>query len=330
MSNRSFFTKAIMYASVPFLYILSLAIVLIFNIFRYAYKWASYSLKALQAFLAFIKNDKKQTTDDFSEAIEFSGFTYDPEQDIFFSNMDAWQREFGYCRLYDEAAAPFGMIVDCEPIYFEYGGRHWLIEFWKGQYDLTTGCEIGVYFTDAPSIDIAGVFNGTFYQSVSNNDLLQMSFTLKKNNKVLISRYGKHWWLTGFKLGEFSQPSELTMKVYIALKDEKMQRAFFNGLKNAGYADREIKRSGVSVSFIFGQPKTHQPYTRTGFSDSIIQRKNLYLCSKYKDIAGEYSNLQDKLNAIRERSPRLYRRIKSFGLKEKTYKKCLKMNKYFS
>ena len=29
------------------------------------------------------------------------GFKYDPYQDIFYSLMYAWQRDYGYCRLYD-------------------------------------------------------------------------------------------------------------------------------------------------------------------------------------------------------------------------------------
>lgn len=113
MSNRSFLTKVILYISIPFLFAFILAVILIFYICRYAYKWAAYGITALRAFLAFIGENGEPGKDELSEAIEFSGFTYDPEQDIFFSNMDAWQREFGYCRLYDEAAAPFGMIVEC-------------------------------------------------------------------------------------------------------------------------------------------------------------------------------------------------------------------------
>lgn len=99
MSNRSFAAKVILYASIPLLFVLCLAVILIFYIFRYAYKWAAYGITALKAFLAFIEEDSKPGKDEFSEAIEFSGFTYDPEQDIFFSTMDAWQREFGYCVL---------------------------------------------------------------------------------------------------------------------------------------------------------------------------------------------------------------------------------------
>jgi len=102
--------------------------------------------------------------------------------------------------LYDEAAAPLGMIVDCEPIHFEYKGKRWLIQFWKG-----------VYATDKPDINIPGLFKGTFYNSIKDDEFLWMSFTLKKNGKVLFERGDRHWWLTGFKLGEFSQPWELTM-----------------------------------------------------------------------------------------------------------------------
>jgi len=55
--------------------------------------------------------------DELDKAIEIAGYSYDPKQDIFYSTMDPWQRDIGYCRLYDELAAPLGMIIDCEPIY---------------------------------------------------------------------------------------------------------------------------------------------------------------------------------------------------------------------
>jgi len=170
---------------------------------------------------------KKKRADDevLYKVMADAGYSYDPIQDIFYSNMDPWQRKMGYCRLYDEASAPLNMIIDCEPIYFEYGGKRWLIEFWKGQYGMTTGGEIGVYTTEGPDLDIPGLFNGTFYNCASNADRLYMSFTLVKDEEVLFKRKGKHWWLTGFKLGEFSEPSELTMYLTIALKDRFMRDA---------------------------------------------------------------------------------------------------------
>lgn len=330
MPERSVFTKVILYALAPVLFVLILAVILTFHICRYACKWFAYGITALKVFLAFFRWDYSSGNGEISDVIEFSGFLYDPEQDIFFSKMDAWQREFGYCRLYDEAASPFGMVVDSEPVYFEYEGKRWLIEFWKGQYDLTTGCEVGIYTSEDASPDVSGVFNGTFYYSGSNEELLRMSYSLRKNNKTLFIRNDKHWWLTGFKLGEFSEPSELTMKIYITLKDEYMCDAFVKGLKSAGYSDRDIKQYGVSVSFIFSKPKTRQPFTRTKYTDWIIQRKNRYMCMKYQKIAGKYNNLQDKLQTIQGKAPKLYRKMMNIGMTEKTYRKCLKMNSYFN
>ena len=111
----------------------------------------------------------------FDRLLERLGFAYDHSQDIFISILHPWQRDYGYCRLYDEAAALFSMIVDCEPIYFEYRGKRWLIELWKGQYALTTGGEIGVYLTDLPDMEIPGVFRGPFFFAAGDGDLLQLS-----------------------------------------------------------------------------------------------------------------------------------------------------------
>ena len=65
--------------------------------------------------------------ENFDRLLERLGYAYDQSQGIFVSILHAWQRDFGYCRLYDEAAALFSMIIDCEPIYFSYGGKRWLI-----------------------------------------------------------------------------------------------------------------------------------------------------------------------------------------------------------
>jgi hypothetical protein len=70
-----------------------------------------------------------------------AGFTYDYKKGTFTSNMNAWQRHFGYFDAYDKAA-PFSLCdLDCEPITFEYDKRDWKIELWKGRYVLSTGCE---------------------------------------------------------------------------------------------------------------------------------------------------------------------------------------------
>lgn len=237
-----------------------------------------------------------------------AGYSYDPKQDIFYSILDPWQRSVGYCRLYDEAAAPLSMIMDCEPIYFEYRDEKWLIEFWKGQYGMVTGGEIGVY-SEGIDFNILNFWKDTLYKCASNDDLLQMSYTLKKNGQLLFTREAKHWWLTGFILGEFSEPSELTMNIKITLKDEVMLEAFLNGLRNAGYSDGQFIVAKNTVSLTFDTPHSPQPFTRTPVTDWIIQRKNELLCNKYQEITKPFTSFQDKVKAIEEHAPFMYENI---------------------
>ncbi|MBS4535243.1 DUF4474 domain-containing protein [Clostridium sp. D2Q-14] len=260
-----------------------------------------------------IEEDGREYEDRIDELIDISGYSYDPRQDIYYSNIDAWQRNMGYCRLYDEAAAPLGMIVDCEPIYFQYDNRRWLIEFWKGQYDLTTGCEVGVYVTEGPDLNIPGFFNGTFYKCVSDEEMLNMACILKKNNRVVFKRQEKHWWITGFKLGMYSEPWELTMYIKIELKDEEMTNAFLKGLKEANYKNDQVIRNGNVVILEYNSPKLPQPYTRTVETDKLMQMKNKKLCDSYQYFVNNFPNMEDRMYAIREQSPELYEKISSMG-----------------
>jgi len=245
--------------------------------------------------------------------IEQVGYSYNPKKDLFFSNSDTWQRKMGYCHLYDEVAAPFGIIVDSEPIYFSYAGKRWLIEFWKGQYDLTTGCEVGIYTTEAPDLNILGVFNGTFYNCASSEDELFISYSLKKNGETIFTMEGKHWWLTSFKLGEFSEPSELTMDLYITFKDNLMLNEFITGLESAGYSKDEFSIDELTVAINFGKPHTQQPITRTYLTDMIIQQKNKLLCDKYQSITKDQVTFLDKINAIKKQDPDLYEDVLNIG-----------------
>lgn len=317
-TNNEFNTK--LFVTILLILVLVIAIILIVKRSQRVSRWFTSFFKFLRIIFFGGKLNKGTTKDALDEVIEFSGYAYDSKQDVFYSRMDAWQRTFGYSRLYDEAAAPMGMIIDCEPIYFQYGGKKWLIEFWKGQYDLTTGCEIGIYTTEGTNFDIFGSFNGTFYKSASNLERLKMSFTLKKNNQILFKRKDKHWWLTGFRLGEFSQPSDLTMDIIITLKNEIMRNEFIKGLKNANYSDEEFILNGNTISLKFSKTHVQQPTTRNKETDRIIQRKNKYLCDIYQNITKGYSNMPDKLKAVQEKAPDLYKEILNIGKPKKLFK----------
>ncbi|NLM60518.1 MAG: DUF4474 domain-containing protein [Clostridiales bacterium] len=266
--------------------------------------------------------------DDILKKVELAGFTYDPEQDIFYSIMNPWQRKFGYCWLYDESCPPISLIIDCEPIRFRYGGKKWLIELWKGQYGMTTGAEIGVYNTTGPDINIPGVFNGTFYKCAEDEDHLQLFYALRKNNRILFTREGKHWWLTGFMLGEFSEPEELTLEARITLKDAEMCRIFTEELARMGYRDDEVRVKNKTVWITFTRPYSEQPSTRTKLTVSISQSRNRFLCEKFRELTKEAPTLQEKLNILQSENPELFDIALKFGKPRAVYDKYELLKKY--
>ena len=144
------------------------------------------------------------------DGISILGFAYDSKKDAFYSTKDAWQKNFGYCHLYDILAPVFRMIIDTESIRFNYNNKNWLITFWKGQYGIVTGAEIGIYNTIEKKVN-----KKTLYFPAEDNEMLDMSFILYKNGKEITRISAKHWWLAIFKLAMFSKPKELTMDIKI-------------------------------------------------------------------------------------------------------------------
>jgi hypothetical protein len=150
-----------------------------------------------------------------------------------------------------------------------------------------------------------------FYHCADDEEMLQMQVSLIKDGKILFEREDMHWWLAGFKLGEYSEPSELIMNVCITLKDEDMCKAFVGGLKKAGYSTNEIHIKENTVKLCFNKPRTSQPYTRTRMTDWIIQKKNKYMCDKYQDISRPVNSLTEAVILIMVQAPEIYKKIKS-------------------
>ncbi|WP_298901584.1 DUF4474 domain-containing protein [uncultured Psychroserpens sp.] len=214
-----------------------------------------------------------QPTSALAHAIYLAGFRYDPKQDILYSRMYAIQRQLGYAYGYDAAAFMISANIDCEPIFFEYDNKVWMIELWKGQYGLETGCEIGIYNRN-PN-DHSGIYNtldkylgkrpddpnpnhNLFYNCVGNDEMLDMHFSLYRDNELLFTRgQEKDWWLTGFKWGIYSEPEQLKMEVAITFPEETMLKAFEGAIKHMGYV---YTLDSNSINFVFDRPKTkYQP-----------------------------------------------------------------------
>lgn len=267
---------------------------------------------------------------ELNEELQPFGFAYEPYQDIFYSLLNPWQRELGYCRLYDEASATMSMIIDCEPIYFKYNGKKWLIEFWKGQYGMTTGGEVGIYYTTGPDLNIPGLFNGTFYNCVKDEDRINMSFAFRKKGNLLFTRNGYHWWLTGFKLGEYSKPSELSMDIVMDLYDKQMAKVFIEALVKAGYKENEYAVQGRRVFIHFTKPHTTQPFTRSRLMDYIMLKNDETFCNSYNFLTEDYSDTLDKLEVVRNESPNMYNHILNFGKPKGVYESFNKLKGYIN
>lgn len=261
-----------------------------------------------EGYTIYCSSSSKGTGDagnNIKKLIDTFGFVYDAKQDIYISKVDAWQRYAGYHRIIDEVSAvPAGMVIDCEPIAFEYNNKTYMIKMWKGQYDLSIGSEIGIY----EKLGEDPILRTTIWKCAENEDMLQMSYSLKKNGTEVFSREGKHWWLTGFKPGEFSNPGDLTMDISITFDDQHsgMRDAFIGDpnnpskgrLEKLGYS---YSVDGNTVKFSFGTPKTQQPWSYNTILNSATQVKNYGLVKAYnaaKSAVGVNDNSPSSINKI--------------------------------
>jgi hypothetical protein len=178
---------------------------------------------------------------------------------------------------------------------------------------MNTGGEVGIYYTTGPNLNIPGVFNGTFYFCPKDDDCINMSFAFRKKGNLLFTRNGYHWWLTGFKLGEFSKPSDLSMDITMDLYDRRMAAAFIEALKRAGYKEGEYRIQGRRVMVRYDKPHSKQPMTRTAFTDYIMQRNNESFCDSYNYLTSAYTDTLDKLEIVRNENPSMYSRIMTIG-----------------
>lgn len=267
--------------------------------------------KNIQKVRAMSLNDKCKL---LNSLIEPLGYYYVLPQDLFTTRINAWQRDFGYCALYDKAAPHFHMIFDSLPVYFNYQGKTWLLELWKGQYGINTGCEIGLYY--ANHILEPREYNNTLFQSVENTDMISMSFTLYRNHIDIARISGKHWWSTAFCMGCFSQSTALSLWASLTFPTTEMAIAFVEGLLNTGYSQQEISRHCNNVTFSFTDTSTNKGYLHR-LRIYLTQSCNRFWCKMYLSITKPFSLSLDKLLYLYFYLPFAFRRI----LRIRRYKK---------
>ncbi|HBL41038.1 MAG TPA: hypothetical protein DDY98_05500 [Ruminococcaceae bacterium] len=171
------------------------------------------------------------------------GFDFNLNDMMVYAPINCWMRNFGFCLEYDLFCytTPF-FYYRTRRFKFDYAGKEWMIQIWKGKYLLANGAEVGVYNRDESKV-------GTYYDCASNDDLLKLSLDLYHGDELIFSRAEEsHWWANGFKLMRNAYSAdELTMKFTVEMKDAEMLQAFCKALDKNIYHDVTYSADGLKV-----------------------------------------------------------------------------------
>ncbi len=252
------------------------------------------------------------------------GYCYVPSQDIFSTVVNAPQRAFGYTALYDRYAPFFGMVFDCMPVYFDYRGKTWLIEFWKGQYGINAGCEIGVYKADSL---VAGInLNKTLFRSVEDSEMLPMSLHFYRGEKECAHLRGRQWWLTAFRMGCYCEPGELSVRICIAFPDKAMLNAFADALREQ--TDTDFSICGTQIQIVFKDCNSCAHSFWRKLICRLAQWKNRLSCRLFLWATKPFESGMDRILCLYFCLPSCFRRIFRDKQRKRCCKKCCRRCRY--
>lgn len=249
--------------------------------------------------------------------LEPFGYCYVSDQDLISTRNDAWQRQAGYTALFDRAALHLHMVFDALPVYFDYHGRTWLIELWKGQYGVSAGAEVGVYH--ANRLLLPEEYDSALFQAVSDRERLTVSFRLQRGEELLASMSRTTWWLTAFLVGMFVRPEELTLEVSIDFPSREMQHRFLDALNRISQGNDPPHFSSycheqqVQIRYSYGCPFSPIcPGRVSRFRRLQIrwaQICNRFFCRLYRHITRPFDCTLDRILYLYELLPFILRRM---------------------
>ena len=164
---------------------------------------------------------------------------------LVYAPISAWMRNFGFTMLYDlfcYTSPDWMWNYVTRRFHFDYDGKEWMIQIWKGNYLITNGGEIGLYNRDKKRA-------GTYYDCVSDEDMLEIGMSVRYGDDVLVSMPRTlHWWRNGFKMGKtLYDPDALTLEGEIVMRDEAMLEAFCKAIDRNYRHDVTYTVEGLTV-----------------------------------------------------------------------------------
>lgn len=216
------------------------------ELYRVCYDFVDYSGNEVTSYTKMLVN--KATGEVYNEngtGILGSGFDYDLDNYVTTTPVDCWQRNFGYSIVYDILGEQFFMDCNTLRVKFEYGGKDWMVQLWKGDYafDLLVGGEIGLYNKEK--------ITPIQYNCAGPEDELKMTMQIYHGDKLLVDMDERiHWWMMGLKFMVDIPADELTLTGTIEFKDEVMKDAFMESASK--YPDElQVSSEGNKVSILW-------------------------------------------------------------------------------
>lgn len=261
-----------------------------------------------------------------SRSVKPFGLVWHSGKHIFTTAPNDRNQNSGYTGVFDEKASRFHILFDCEPVYFEYQGKTWLIEFWKGQYGIHTGAEIGVYVADHL---VSSVFlNEIHFEDVSQSEMLRFSFRLLQGTDTLFTVSSMHRRLSGFLTGHLSSPDSLRMQISITFPNIGMMDAFVDSLLILGYELSDLSLYQLTAALCFTSPRSvpeKVPASRNKgmkiFSGNYWLTVTNRMCMKsYLLLTRPFEDTQDRLIYLLFYLPPLYHKIVCMGISGKRFR----------
>lgn len=235
------------------------------------------------------------------------GFSYQFVQDIFTFRDNAWQKEFGYGEFYDLNALSMHMILDCEPVYFNYHGKTWLIEFCKGQYGINTGAEAGIYHAD--SVVPPALRPQTVFTAAAEDEVLPVKLRLTGPDCPLFSISQKQWRVSGFVMGTFTAPEDLILEAAVTFPNPDMCTAFTRAMNGLGYKSSELLTYQNTVQFYFTRPKSAPLMAPDVFLEKYRLLQGDIFCELFLWLTNPFFTTVDRLLYLYYTHPCLFERI---------------------
>lgn len=221
-------------------------------------------------------------------------FEYDGENSIIFATQNYWDKKIYESDIYNNISQQPCMSSDYEAVKFESGGKKYLAAFWKGQYYLSSGGEIGIYMLDSSGE----------YVPVDGTEGIRVKLALHASGVKLAEKETQGGWLTMYKIGINTPKRSLKLDITINFSDKDMLESLAAALSSLKYTATVNENA---ISFQLTTPKLKQTYLYKA-PDRIWEEVITKLFSIYDEIEIQ-GEVESKYDIFKDRLPVLSKKL---------------------